>query len=745
MLPQAQDVTALATGVAVGPDVIVALGQRACERLTNDDLGRCWGQPWVSTDGVSWEAVEARGSGLDLGRFTAVTSGPEIGVEGVAYGPGGFVAFGWARSGDRLSPTLWRSADGRSWERVPAPQGFEAEGLMMPGPSLHAIAGSDDGYLLGGTIYAKPAARAAIWSSPDGSTWTLAQGDEVFDAGAYFDTMETPAAGGVSAVATAPSGVGGAWSAVAVGCVNPPGEPGAGPKGESSRAYDWTTGNCRAQAWRSSDGLAWERLDLPKGYLRAASVATDGRQVIIGATSVEGRKEVISTANGIDWAANGGQAGRLVALAAVGDGFRALVPRCLTEECRRRSLELWSSADGVSWGLDPVQPTMPEGVEDFLDTDMAPFGDRVVATAGYWTAPRTDLASMALLSPALTAPVSVSLPTQPPASMPPDPAPTESPSGEAMVVTLPPADAGPLPDSVATPAGRIAYVTGAETVDPQIRILDTATGRDRVLADGSEPSWAPDGTRLAHDCDARGRDVTTSAICITELAGTESARTIPRGWGPRWSPDGASLAYSRSRVDMGDAWVQDVAAGASTALPGADPVWSPTGEWLMVTTGSGVPYVTVVRPDGSDERVLGPGWSATWSPDGSRIASAWTVDEGTTVSAVDVSTGATEPLFQVEGSILAMAWLPGDVMVIVDGGSDGGNLHAVDLADGSARSLTSAITFAPSSELAVSPDSRWFAFGATGPGGPGIYLASVDGGWRQLTDRGTASMPAWAP
>jgi Tol biopolymer transport system component len=112
---------------------------------------------------------------------------------------------------------------------------------------------------------------------------------------------------------------------------------------------------------------------------------------------------------------------------------------------------------------------------------------------------------------------------------------------------------------------------------------------------------------------------------------------------------------------------------------------------------------------------------------------------------MDVVTGQTTPLFAVEGSILGMAWLPGDVMAIVDGGTDGGNLYAVDLADGTARSLTSAITFEPDSELAVSPDGRWLAFSATTSDGTDICLASVEGGWRQLTEQGDASMPTWAP
>ena len=758
VLPQVENVAGLATGVAAGPDSIVAVGRRACERIKNEDIGRCWGQPWISTDGVSWEAVEARTSGLDLGRFTAATSGPEIGVDGVASGPGGFVAFGWAGGGGRpgsLAPALWRSDDGRSWERLPALAGFQTEGSMLPGPWLHGMTGSEDGYLLGGTIYGKPAPRAAIWSSPDGLTWTLAEGDEVFDVGAYIDTMETPAAGGISAIAIAPPRAEGAWHAVAVGSTCPQGKPGAGPKGGLSKTYDWTTGQCRAQAWRSADGLTWERLDLPNGYFRAESVANDGSQVIIGATSTESVNEIISSANGIDWAANGGKAGRQVALAAGSTGFHALVPTCLNEGCRRRSLELWSSVDGVRWGLDPAQPTMPQGVEDFIDVDMADYGGRVVATAGYWTAPPTDLASMALLSPPLTTPPS-GREARASASMAPDTTPTAPPTvealatAEAMVVTLPPADAAPLPATVESPAGSIAYVTGADTTGSWVRQHVIETGADSTVGKGFEVEWRPagdDATVVAYSVRGAAAEAPLSTIrqwgCVNDVCGE---RTLVRdGWRPRFSPDGKSLAFSRSRIDMGDAWVRDMASGETTPLPGSTPEWSPTGDWLLVETGSGVPYVTVVRPDGSDERVLGPGWYATWSPDGARIASAWGGDAGTTVSAMEVTTGETTPLYTVEGSILAMAWLPGDVIVIADGGTDGGNLYAVDLADLTVRSLTSGITFLPGSDLAVSPDGRWLAFGATASDGTDVYLASVDGGWRRLTEQEDASMPAWKP
>ena len=364
------------------------------------------------------------------------TSGPEVGVEGVAYGPGGYVAYGWAgAASDREDadvtgpgPALWRSADGRSWERVPTPESFVGDYLMLEGPWLRSIAGSEVGYFLGGTIYGTPAPRAAIWSSPDGLAWTLAEGDDVFDVGAYIDTMEVPVTGGVAAIVVAPGDTSPA-GAIAVGSACPGAEPGAGPRGgDWAKTYEWTTGNCWAQIWQTDDGLTWEARALeatdaqgmPIDIYWANDVATSDEGSVVGADL----KLVLHSEDGSSWAvAGGGRLGRQVALTTDAVGFRALVPKCDADKCRRKTLESWSSPEGAAWEVDGSQPTMPTGVEDFINVDVAPFGDRVVVTAGYWTAPRSDLASMALLSPPLA-----TVPTRP--------------SLDA-VISVPPANAAP--------------------------------------------------------------------------------------------------------------------------------------------------------------------------------------------------------------------------------------------------------------------------------------------------------------
>ena len=753
VLVQTEEVPAMATGVAVGPSAMVAVGGRACERTPGDDIGACWGQPWVSADGVTWEAVEAHASGLDLGRFRAATSGPEVGIEGVGYGTGGFVAFGWAQS-DRdsvvgtgpsgVTPALWRSDDGRSWERLPTPDSFTAEGPMLSGAWPQTIVGTDDGYLLGGTLYASPAPRAAIWSSPDGETWTLAGPDEAFAIGGYVDTMEMPAAGGVVAIAVAPQDSAGAASAIAVGEACPGPDEGVGPKGAWAAAFDWTPGDCAARLWRSEDGETWEmdRFRAAEGGSLhrepywARTVATTGEQDTAG---VEPPKVLVS-ADGSTWdVATGGPLGRHLALTAVDGRFYALLPECDAARCRRKGLALWSSEDGATWHRDVTQPPLPAEPQEFIDVDMAAAGDRLVVAASYFSAPYGELASMALVSPPLTG----SAAGDPGATALPDASP-------AALVMLPPANAAPLPDTASLPTGsRIAYVRGADSDGATVHVIAPDGTSDVPVAPGNRPSWAPDGERLAFDCRPRKDAGFPGSICVADVDAGNSEAVLRRAWRPRWSPVDDSIAFSRSVVDLGDAWVRDLETGATTQLPGGDPEWAPAGDRALVRemfVGELTVAATAVRPDGSDRRILGSAWNATWSPDGRRVAATSCDDTACRVTATDVESGETETLFAIDAPIRGLRWLPADGLAMVVGSSTpelAGDLFVVELSDGSVRSLTSGLAVAP--DLTVSPDGAWLAFSAVVDGDTDIYLASRDGGWAPVTTSGDATAPTWGP
>ena len=387
---------ALAVGVAVGPSAIVAVGERACESQGSRPA-RCWGQAWTSADGITWDTPDARTSGLDLGHFRPTTSGPEVGIEGIAYGPAGFLAFGRAEAGDRGQVSaVWRSGDGTSWERLTAAGGFP------PGTRLRTILGADDGYLLGGVIYGDRAPRAAIWSSPDGRTWTLARGKETFDIGGYIDTMEDPMAGGINGLALYPGpsdGTGGALAdgAIAVG-------QGCMPSLDKE-PWAWN-GACWGQLWRSTEGLTWQKGEMPRPQGAIGSAVAAGERLVIDAPICfdDCASALMVTDDVAEWSVAYGSPvdGDLRALASKGAGFQAIlaVPDGQTKQ-HGYALTLWSSEDGTNWALERPQPRLPIVITWLDHVDIAAAGDRLVVTASGWAGP-DQLVSVALLSPAMS-------------------------------------------------------------------------------------------------------------------------------------------------------------------------------------------------------------------------------------------------------------------------------------------------------------------------------------------------------
>ena len=395
VLPQGGSYQALAVGVAAGSDSLVAVGKMVC-KLGSNEISRCWGQPWTSRDGMAWSAVDARVAGLDLGYNRPMTSGPELGLAGVAYGPGGFVAFGRAQAtpkGQQQS-AIWRSPDGSAWERVPTAD------LFPRSTRLRTILGTTDGYLLGGVLYGERAPHAAIWSSPDGLTWTRANGrDRAFEIGGYIDTLEDPASGGINAFAVYPTPTDGTGSlaggAVAVGeaCV-----------GAIDRSIWAFNGNCWGQLWRSLDGLSWQKGDMPQTLGAVSTVATRGERAAVGAPICpDCPAAVLVSDDASTWRVAYGSPveGRLEALTSVAGRFYALLVGTDPVDGKGESLAVWSSDDGTEWRLDDEQPTVPFEAASFHDIDMIPAGNRLLIVAGAETSRAPGFASVAMIGPVL--------------------------------------------------------------------------------------------------------------------------------------------------------------------------------------------------------------------------------------------------------------------------------------------------------------------------------------------------------
>ncbi|MBI4912971.1 MAG: PD40 domain-containing protein [Acidobacteria bacterium] len=167
-----------------------------------------------------------------------------------------------------------------------------------------------------------------------------------------------------------------------------------------------------------------------------------------------------------------------------------------------------------------------------------------------------------------------------------------------------PSQGGTISTPVWSPDGkRLAFVEGDRRGNTNIKVLDIASRRVRLLTDKSgintEPAWNPSGTQIAFTSDRAGYP----DIYLMEDDGSNVRRLTSEGKynaSPAWSPDGSMIAYV-SRFESGfDLFVYKLAEGKAYQLtrgPGSSesPAWSPDGRFLVYTnnaSGSSRLYTT---------------------------------------------------------------------------------------------------------------------------------------------------------
>ena len=164
-----------ASDVVVGPGGPTAVG-----------VGDASAAAWTSGDGRSRAEVALPGGGA---------------ASGVALNPRyGLVAVGSA-GGDGADAVIWRSPDGRSWERH--------EGKELVGPldqELHSVAASEAMAVAVGRTNLGGGDDAAAWSSTDGATWARSAHDEELFGGDQAQRMVDVAVRGTTTVAVGWSG-----------------------------------------------------------------------------------------------------------------------------------------------------------------------------------------------------------------------------------------------------------------------------------------------------------------------------------------------------------------------------------------------------------------------------------------------------------------------------------------------------------------------------------------------------------
>ena len=186
-------------------------------------------------------------------------------------------------------------------------------------------------------------------------------------------------------------------------------------------------------------------------------------------------------------------------------------------------------------------------------------------------------------------------------------------------------------------------------------VLVSTNCQDVPLCDENDPSYSPDGGRVAFVRVEDAGATQSSVIGIRHLATHEviliESTRVPLSTGnlaqPTWSPDGLQIAYHRNTqsptddrptkirieiVNVDGTGLRELPAPTGEAKAG-DPDWSPDGSLIVFSTmpnregegdGNGSPGIFTIHPDGTGltdvcGACLQGGIAPSWTPEGEHI------------------------------------------------------------------------------------------------------------------------------
>ena len=224
-----------------------------------------------------------------------------------------------------------------------------------------------------------------------------------------------------------------------------------------------------------------------------------------------------------------------------------------------------------------------------------------------------------------------------------------------------------------SPTGDRILYTSYATGFPRIYLMNTGNLATKVLDQqpGSmtfAPRFAPDGRTVVFSLEKDGNsDLYTLNVDSGALKQLTNAPSIETA--PSFSPDGSQIVFESDRSGAQQIYIMPAGGGEPTRLSSGKgkygtPVWSPRGDLIAFTKiADGRFYIGVVRPDGTEERLLTASFldeGPTWAPNG-RVIMFTRESEGAAGSAslysVDVS-GRNLHQVKTPGSASDPSWSP---------------------------------------------------------------------------------------
>jgi Tol biopolymer transport system component len=261
-------------------------------------------------------------------------------------------------------------------------------------------------------------------------------------------------------------------------------------------------------------------------------------------------------------------------------------------------------------------------------------------------------------------------------------------------------------------------------------IVPGATGRIAFISNADGGNW-----------DIYVRDFASSSP--TRLTFNIAADVLPA-----WSPDGTQIVFTRVSSGASDIYVMNADGSNPTNLTNhatayvASADWSPDGLWILFESNlGGVVRLWKMHPDGSDPQMIFDGAvqspSATWSPDGSRIAFArYSATSGVDIWVVNADGSGATGLTDRSGDEDAPAWSPDGTRLAYQ--SDAGSSTDVWVMDADGSDQVN-VTHNPatvwSGRPAWFPDGTQIAYTSDADGDDDVWMMNPDGsGKAHLTD-----------